>query len=103
MDFLYYLGLLFLLLQVAFSVFVLVVSPLQLTKLKSKESKIRGAYRSIALQMLQALVVLALVGIIYYWLFRSELVPIWIGVLASGTLMTLDSLLRRYQASRLPL
>lgn len=102
-TFLYCLGMFFLIIQASYSVFVLIVSVLQLVKLNTNVNKIKDANLSVALQMLQALVVILFVGIIYYWLFYDNLAPIWVATLVSGALLTMDSLLRRYHGSQLPL
>lgn len=102
-TYLYWLGLFFLAIQVVYSAFVLVVSLLQLVKLNTNGPDIKHAKLSVGLQMLQALIMILIVVGIYYSLFKDDRVPTSVATLVSGALLTMDSLLRRYHASRLPL
>lgn len=102
-NFFYYLSLSFLFLQAAYSVLVIIVSLFQFMKVNTEKMHIQYANLSIALQMLQATVILLIVTAVYYWLLRDKLVPVWIILIICGAIMTLNSILRDIHRRRLPL
>jgi hypothetical protein len=95
----YYLTFFLLVFQGLYSAFVVIVSPIQLWKLRRERMKIKGANRFVLMQLLQAAVVLS-ISIILLNTLRSGQAPVEIIFVAMLLLSLADTFVRRYHNSR---